>query len=426
VHFYYFGYSKIEKYWIGEGKHYSGVWNQFIDSTSLVKGIGGGNGAVKNAVDGIISSGDTDEAKLRKIYSAVQALDNTQYSREKTKQEDQAAGLHNINNASDVWAHKSGTPNQLTELFVAMARNAGFKAYLMDISSRNRWIFDKNLARWSQMDHFVAIVNVGGKEVFFDPGVKYCKFGELAWQHTESSGIRQTDGGTEIATTPFLNYQQSSIKYVAVLTLDEHGIATGQMQEMFDGAPALKWRLESATKDEADLKTEIINDLKERLPGGMDVSIKTILNLENPNQPLVVNYSAQGPVATTTGKRLLIPGDIFRVNTKPLLSASTRISAVDLDYAVQVIDAVKITLPQTMQVESLPEKQNSEFMKSAVYIYTADAVPVNSFLVKRQYVLGNYIFPVANYDATREYFSKVAQADKGVVLVKMAAAGNAN
>jgi hypothetical protein len=55
---------------------------------------------------------------------------------------------------------------------------------------------------FQQFDDVIAIVNVDGKEMYFDPGCRYCAYGHLAWEHTLVQGLRQTEKGTEFGGTP--------------------------------------------------------------------------------------------------------------------------------------------------------------------------------------------------------------------------------
>jgi hypothetical protein len=274
------------------------------------------------------------------------------------------------------------------------------------------------------MYHIVAIVNLGGTEQYFDPGVKYCKFGQLAWEDTEASGVRQVDGGTQIAQTPFMNYKQSSVQRAAVLTLDEHAVATGQLQEVFDGIPAMQWRIMSAETDETTLRTNLMNDIKGRLPGGIDVSVASVQNLTNSDQPLAVNFNIKGAIGTVSGKRILIPGDIFQTNSKPLLTGSKRETAVYLKYNMATVEMQQIKLPPSMTIDSVPDKQDLKYKNQVVYNYSATP-SANSVLTKRVYVLGEYVFPPTEYSDARDFYNKLAQADQSVILVKQAG-GNGN
>lgn len=75
------------------------------------------------------------------------------------------------------------------------------KAYPMAVTNRDKSVFFPSYLNMRQLDDYVAIVNVDGKEQFFDPGSRYCPYGQLAWKHSMAGGIRQLDSGSAIAST---------------------------------------------------------------------------------------------------------------------------------------------------------------------------------------------------------------------------------
>ena len=87
-----------------------------------------------------------------------------------------------------------------------------------------------------KFDALIAVVNIDGKEVFFDPGERYCPYGQLAWEHTFVQGLRQTDNGTGFAMTPGDNYTANKTSRVANLNMDAHGNLTGTINLTYHGS----------------------------------------------------------------------------------------------------------------------------------------------------------------------------------------------
>ena len=171
--FYYSPFRSSTEYWTTEGKYWSKNFDHFADQS----------GKLRTAVGGIIAPGDTDEQKVTKIYAAMMKIDDTDFSRQHTAAENKAEGVK-IKNAEDVWTQQRGTGDEITRLFVAMVRAAGLKAYGAIVVDRDRDVFNQNYLSWEQLDDELAIVSINGKEVYFDPGQRYCEFGKLAWKHT--------------------------------------------------------------------------------------------------------------------------------------------------------------------------------------------------------------------------------------------------
>src|SRR6185437_10151135 len=173
----------------------------------------------------------------------------------------------------DVWERKRGSSDQLSDLFVAMARAAGMKAYVAAVTNRDRNVFLSSYLSLGQLDDDLAIVNVDGKEEYFDPGSRFCPYGHLAWKHSFAEGLRQADDGTEVAKAPGEPYTASRIQRVGDLKMDEHGVASGKVSITYLGAYALYWRQLSLKGDATSLEHDLRTSVEELLPAGMDVKV---------------------------------------------------------------------------------------------------------------------------------------------------------
>lgn len=240
VTFYYSPFRTGPEYWATEGKYWSKNFDHFADES----------GKLRAAVKGIVAASDTDEQKVTKIYAAIMKIDNTDFSRQHTAEENKAEGIK-IKNAEDVWTQQRGTGDEITRLFVAMVRAAGLKAYGGIVVDRDRNIFNQNYLSWNQFDDELAIVSINGKEVYFDPGQRYCEFSRLAWKHTWAGGIRQSGKGPEIFSTSAPAYTDNGVSRIARLTLSADGRLSGLIYENMGGAQALRWRQAALRTDEA-------------------------------------------------------------------------------------------------------------------------------------------------------------------------------
>jgi hypothetical protein len=275
------------------------------------------------------------------------------------------------------------------------------------------------------LDADLAIVTVDGKEQFFDPGSRYCPYGHLAWNHTMAGGLRQTDDGSAFARTPAEGYTSSGVDRVANLNMDEHGIATGTIKLTFHGASALNWRERSLTGDQESLEHDLTEHLEQMLPGSMEVKVASIAKLSDYEEPLVVSYSVNGPIGSSTGKRLLIPSDLFETNTKPIFVHEKRETTVAFDYASTARDAIRINFPPSFTIESLPGSNEIPFEKRGVSTRTAEASPT-SVNVRRNLLLGEIFFQPKEYPDLRSFYTKFETSDQEPVVLKLTApaAGN--
>jgi hypothetical protein len=411
VMFYYAVYRTQQEFWKNEGKSWSKKRDKFI----------GPNKEVNAAVQQLVAPSDTPEQKLKKIYAAIeQQIENTDYTREHSRTEDKAAGLSQTKTSADIWEHKRGSSDQIAALFVGMARAAGMKAYLMAVTNRDRSLFISGFLSLNQLDDDIAIVNVDGKEQFFDPGSRYCPYGHLAWKHTQAGGLRQTDGGTALIQSRGESYQDSSIIRVANLKMDETGVVTGKIDLKFTDAPALKWRQKALTGDQDAVEREMKESVERMLPGGMDVKLVSIAKLTEYEEPLAATIEVKGPIGSPTGKRLLIPGDIFEANSKATFAHEKRELAVCFSYPYAARDAIRINFPEGFVAETVPPDTSTQLAKEAIYKMkaTADAKGVT---IRRDLYVGEIVYPPAEYPELRSFYSQFEAKDQEPIILKVGA-----
>ena len=412
VLFYYTSYKTTMEYWTREGKRWAKDRDKFIGPGSVVKGT----------VKDLVAAGDTDEQKLKKIYDAVTLLENTNYSRSREVQEEKAAGLKPVANTDDILTRKRGTDDQLTQLFVAMVRAAGMKAYLMAVSNRSQRLFLPSYLSMYQLNDYIAIVPVNGKDVFFDPGERYCTFEHLAWQHTLTGGLRETETGTALISTPSEPLTTSITKRVGDLTLDDQGVATGSVTLTYTGAPALRWRQQALRGDDTSLNGELRRHLEGELPGGMDVRVTDVANLADADKPLIVKYEVKGAVGSATGKRLLLPASLFEVNARPRFTEAKREVAVDMQYPEIVQDAVRYSYPASLTIESSPTADLGKMTNVAAYSFSAKS-SANAVTLYRNLSIGKTYFTPEEYPELRTFYGKLdARQGESVVLTRADAA----
>jgi hypothetical protein len=409
VLFYYAGYRTVDEFWKNEGKYWAKTQDKFI----------GPGSAVTAAVKDLVAATDTPDQKLHKIYAAVMKLENTRYTRQHSSAEGRAQGFKEVHNTDDIWTRKRGSDDQLAALFVAMARAAGLKAYVGIVTNRDRNIFMKNYLTLSQLDDVVAIVNVNGKDQFFDPGTRFCPYGHLAWKHTFASGIRQTDAGSDYFNTTGEPYTFSRVQRIANLTLSQQGEVTGTITMTYSGDPAIRWRLSALEGDSASLEREIRTSVEQLVPAGMELKVASVDKLEDYEQPLVANIEVKGTLGSSTGKRVLLPGDIFEANAKPSFPHEKRDIPVYFQFPHITQDAVRIHFPKTLSIESLPASDKSNYEKSIAYSLSPESA-ADSFTIRRTYALGEILFYPPQYANFRTFYSKMENKDQESVVLTTA------
>lgn len=408
VQFLYTPYQNAEEFWKKEGQDWS--WK--------VNDVATPSGKVKSAVDQLIAPTDSELEKLQKIYSAVMKLENTDFTRQRTREEDKAEKIK-IRTANDIWTAQRGDGDDLALLFVTMARAAGLKAYAMYVADRSRTIFLKDVPDWQQLNDLIAVVQMDGKEMYFDPGERYCEFGKLKWTHTWTGGIRQTGlNGAELATTSTPAFSDNQVIRSATLQMDADGNVHGTVKVTMTGNEALRWRQEALRTDEQSAREKFSTELQQDLPPGVHVTTTQMLSLADYTEPLVVILDASGTITSHAGHLLLAPGTFFETRGTVQFATVARETPVYLQYPYEVEDQVKLTLPATATVQSVPQDAQIPFVPNADFV-AKYRTSESTYMYARRLRVANILYETKDYPALRAFFQKVSAQDQQQIVLRL-------
>ncbi len=404
--FYYSPYDSGQEFWKVEGKDWSDEVNRFADPS----------GRIRAAVAKAVGPNDIAEQKLQKIYAAVMTLENTDYTRQYSAAENKAKG-QKTKNAADIWDQKRGNGKEIALLFIAMARAAGMKAYAMALTSRDQALLNQGYLYWGQLTDEIAIVNVGDKEMYFDPGERYCEYGKLDWIHTQMMGFRQVDGGVELVTAPAAKYSDNVTIRRVYATMGPEGQLQGQIQIVMTGVDALKWRQKALLTDEQSTKTALESQVQGEVPDGITVKLNRILGLNDSSVNLMAILDVSGNMGTAAGRRIFIPAAFFETKAKPIFAAEKRENPIDLRYPSVVQDIVTITLVPSLTIESLPKATINVTPVGAQYksLYSNAG---KTYKQVRLVALTRTLFPTKEYPQLRDFYQNAAVQDQQQVVLQ--------
>jgi hypothetical protein len=406
VIFYYSPWRTPDEYWRDQGKYWSKELERFANPSKKLR----------EAVQGVIAATDTDQQKVEKIYAATMKIENTSFTRAHSAAENKAEGLK-VKTAEDIWEQKRGTGDEITRLFIAMVRAAGLKAYGMVVVNRDQNVLQQSYLDWNQLDDELAIVSIGGKDLYFDPGQRYCEFGKLHWKHTWASGVRQIDGGSQIATTPGMGYQDNRVERIGALSLDSDGKLHGFLRITLTGTDALRWRQNALRNDEVEVKKDFENEMQRRVPPGVEVKTNHFVGLTDYSTPLLVQLDVSGTLGTATGKRVFLPAVFFEAGEKPLFPQEKRENAIDLHYPYTVHDEFTLALPAGMVAESVPKEAIVPFASNGDYVVKF-IVKSNLYAYGRRLRVANTFYKSDEYSSLRGFYQTTSADDQEQVVLR--------
>jgi uncharacterized protein DUF3857/transglutaminase superfamily protein len=411
VRFYYSFARDPTDYWLSEAKLWSKDVDKFAEPSKPIKA----------AVDSVIAPGDSDLDKAKKLYAAVEALDNTDYSRQKSATEMKQLKIKQAKHAEDTLVQKSGSSEDIAMLYLAMLRAAGLTAYAVKVVDRDRGIFDPSYQSLDQLDTTLVVLSIGGKETILDPGEKMCPFATLNWRHSNARGLGQASQGVGVSTTPEQYYKTNSVTRFADLTLDGHGGVTGQIRIAMTGQEALRWRQIAFRNDDTELKKRFDNDeLQGTVPEGVEAHVDHFLAVDQPDQNLMAIVKVTGSLGTATAKRILLPGLFFATRGHaPFVNEEKRLEPVDMHYANVITDDVTYHLPTGAAVEGGPQDSSVSWQGHAMFILKSKTGP-NQIEIQNFLGRGFTVAKPEEYQDLRGFYQKVDAAEQAQLVLTIA------
>jgi hypothetical protein len=292
---------------------------------------------------------------------------------------------------------------------VALARSAGFDASIVRISNRMNKFFDKGLLSAQQLETEIAVINLAGKDIYLDPGTKFCSYGYLRWIRTSTQGLKLDKKGGVFITVPSASYDKATTRRNAEMALDSGGNLTGTITVKFEGGEALEHRLDELDTDEAGRKKDLEDELQGWLPTGAIIKMTKSEGWETSDGPLTATFSVDMPgYASAAGKRFLVPTYLFQAKQMDAFKHVDRKYPVYFPYAFGEVDRVDIKLPDGYTLENTPQAQTVR-IGYAGYQNLAQ-FDGKQLVTQRTLQVNGIFFKLELYPEVKDFFGKV-QAD---------------
>ena len=381
------------------------------DRTQLVEQFMNKNRGVKEAaLQAIGGEGDAGK-KLHKLYERAQQVRNLTFERERTEEERKKENILRNDGVGDVLAHGYGDSEDITLLFVALARAAGFDAAIVQASDRKKRFFAKDWTSLRQLDGMIAVVNVNGADIFLEPGTRFCPFGYLSWNHTATDALKLDKKGGVFLKAPPVTFDKSVTRRTVNASLEPNGTLKGSVIVEFHGEEALEHRLDAIDRDEAGRKKMLEDEVKEWAPTGAIVKITEAKGWESAEDPLEATFSLEVPsYASTAGKLFVVPACLFQTKQNRAFTHATRKYPVYFPYPFTEADYVSITVPPGFSVESVPPQQDAS-LKYARY-QNLTQFTGTQLVTQRRLAFNGIYFDLDKYQELKDFFGKVKTGDE--------------
>ncbi|MGA3081606.1 MAG: DUF3857 domain-containing protein [Terracidiphilus sp.] len=394
--------SSSVEYWPIELKHWSAEVDRLAEASPTIK----------DAVAASIAPGDSDLDKAKKLYKAVQALDNTDFSHGKGEFELKQLNSSQTKRAEATWVQKSGSSEDIAILYLAMLRAAGLSAKPLKITDREMGVFDPAFLSFDQLQDTIVVLDIGGKQIMLDPGEKMCPFQTLHWRHSNASGFMQGSDWKTPSNTPGQSYPDNNTTRRGEITLDSQGGVQGALRFAMIGQQALHWRQIALRNDEDEVKKQFDRWLETTVPAGVNVHIDHFIGLDNPDVTLGAVIKVQGTLGSAMNKRVLLPAYFFETRAhQPFVDEERRQTPVDMHYSEVVNDQVVYHLPAGLTVEGAPQDVKIAWPSHAILTTTTVQAP-GQITIGRSLARAFTFALTDQYQDLRGFYQKVAASDQ--------------
>lgn len=404
-----------DRFWKKIGKKRNGQLESFV----------GKKKAMEEAVSQIVSPSDAPEVKLQKIYARVQQVMNMSIEAERTEQEQKRAKEKEPENVEDLWKKQSGYGRDITWLYLALVRAAGFEAHGVWVSERRNYFFNAQMMDPYKLDENVVAVKLNGKDAFYDPGSAFVPYGMLPWSETGVRGLElDKDGGTWIQT-PLPASADSKIQRKAELHLTDTGGLEGKLTVTYTGLEASERRVTEHLADDTARKKYLEDEVKDFIPVVSEPELTNKPDWNNSSQPLVAEFDLKVPGwVVGAGHRALFPMGLFSAPEKHIFDHTNRVHPIYFAYPYEVSDDLAVDLPLGWQISSVPQSQKQD---GHIIVYTITAQNNKGALqIQRELNVDFLMLESKYYEALRSFFQAVRAGDEQQALLQPAAgtAGN--
>ena len=409
VDFYYFreDIKNTDKFWEEIGKFLNGFVERYIGNRKEIRE------AALQAIGGEIDP----EKKLRKLYARAQEIRNLSFERMRTQEELKKEKIKNNENLGDIVKRGYGDSEDITAFFVGMARAAGFNSQVLLASSRRDSFFSRKLPTLANLRNWIAVVNLNGKDVYLQPGVRFCPYGLMRWANTSTDALKFDKNGSTFVSVPSLQSDRSLTHRVANMILTDEGSLKGEITVEFKGEEALEHRLDAVESDSEGKKKDLEDELKVWLPGGSTVKMLSAQGWESSDDALTALFSVEVPgYASSVGKRLLLPSLLFEPQQKDAFKHADRKYPVYFSYPFTERDRVVIKLPSGYSLESVPPKQDIG-IGYARYL-TISVSDGKNLVSERALGFNAVLVPLEKYAELKDFMSKIQSGDEQQVVLK--------
>ncbi|HXK08503.1 MAG TPA: DUF3857 and transglutaminase domain-containing protein [Vicinamibacteria bacterium] len=350
--------------------------------------------AVRNAKD--------DEGRIGRLFGyVVSHFKNTRPPKEN-------------GNSVDTWTQKAGTGYDITMLFLALAKAAGYEARLVRAPLRSFGSFDGTFLDTYFLRTYCVAVKVGNGWRFCDPASSGLPFGMLRSDEEGQMALLTDPVQPQLLATPTAPPEASLTRRESTFRLDADGTLEGDVRISYTGHSAADRRSHYELQSEAEREVSVREGAK-RYFGEAEVNAIKVEGLSNAETLSVSYHVKTASYAQRSGRRLFLQCASFHRNLTARYSASVRKYPVAYTSSWSEKDAIVYQLPAGYRWQEPRSPGRINIPELGEYVATLDMAPDGRTLIyHRDFDFGrnsHLVMLAETYPNLKRVFDAVQQLD---------------
>ena len=159
--------------------------------------------------------------------------------------------------------------------------------------------------------------------------------------------------------------------------------------------------------------------MKTLLPAGALVQLDAANGWDDSEAQLTATFTIDIPsYASSTGKRMLVPKDLFQTRSHQPFAHGDRKHPVYFNYPYYAMDETTITFPASFHLENVPEIQP---LRTDYSLYKVQHNAAgNSVTFNRDFAMAGIAFQTKDYPELRKFFAAVTTGDSEPLVLAAA------
>ncbi|HXJ95494.1 MAG TPA: DUF3857 and transglutaminase domain-containing protein [Terriglobia bacterium] len=365
------------------------------------------------------------------IWGKVQALARFVQSNIRYVAIEIGAGGYQPHAAQVTFANRYGDCKDKATLLAAMLGVIGVKSWYVLVNSR-RSVVNPDFPTMLGFDHVILAIQIPdtqqprlwaredhkqlGPILYFDPTDPYVPLNYLPESLQDSYGLLVTDDGGELLKLPLLPASLNRLILSAKMTLQADGNVSGDVLELFWGAPAIELRTQLLSVPEAS-RQALLEKFLSSSSGAFALEGARVEGLDKIEDNLTVSYHfTASNYAKSAGDLLLLRphlrGTAYALDTPE----KERKNPVEFPTTLGESETVEIHLPDGYQVDELPPPTKVDNgLLSYMSGVEADGGVVQ---YKQLYQIKQVLVPTTKLSDLRQFYQQVNSDEQASIVLK--------